>query len=455
MLGDAPSRRAVSRMPSPWSRAAELADKTPPSRNRYVDFLRALSILVVIVGHWTAAAPYLDAEGRLRPTHLLAVASWTHWLTFGIQVMPVFFLVGGFSNGLTWRAARRDRVDYATWLAGRLKRLVWPVLPLLVLWAVIGSAAHLGGVRPEMVRVGSQMALIPTWFLAVYVGVAALVPLSHALWERFGYLSLAGFVVGAILLDVAFFHGFPALGWANYLFVWSAVHQLGYAWSEGRLTSPRLAWAMAALGLATLLALTTLGPYPRAMVGVPGDAVSNTSPPKVTLLALAAFQAGLLLALQEPARRWLAQRVPWTATVLVNGLIMTVYLWHLTAMVLWIGLAFALGGVELGHAPGSAAWWCARPLWLATLAVVLLPLVLVFGRFERPRAGRAAPPAWRLVLGAALVVAGLARLALLGIGAEGWLGLRFELVLPFAGAALIGLGGGPRKPDGPERVGAE
>jgi hypothetical protein len=32
---------------SVWSTASELAAKTPPERNRYVDFLRAVSILVV------------------------------------------------------------------------------------------------------------------------------------------------------------------------------------------------------------------------------------------------------------------------------------------------------------------------------------------------------------------------------------------------------------------------
>jgi len=45
-------------MASGWSRAAELADRTPASRNRYVDFLRAMSMLIVTVGHWLAAAPY-------------------------------------------------------------------------------------------------------------------------------------------------------------------------------------------------------------------------------------------------------------------------------------------------------------------------------------------------------------------------------------------------------------
>jgi hypothetical protein len=424
-----------------WSKAAELAARTPESRNRYVDFLRAISILAVILGHWTAAAPYVDARGKLAFTHVLALADWTHWLTWVIQVMPIFFMVGGFSNGITWRAARRDGTRYRDWLAGRLKRLVWPVLPLLVAWVVIGAALYLGGARPELVRVGSQMALIPTWFLAVYLGVVVLVPLSHALWVRLGFLSFWGFCAAAVVVDWAFFRGQHALGWANYLFVWSAVHQLGYAWSDEQLADWRRTVPMFLVGLVTLILLTTIGPYPRAMVGVPGDAFSNTTPPKITLIALAAAQGGLLLTLQVPLRRWLVRARPWTATVLVNGMIMTIYLWHLTAMALWIGLAFRLGGIGLHHEPGSAAWWRHRPLWLLALVLTLLPLVLVFARFERPKTSASAPSALRLVAGAALLVFGLALLAKYGIAGDGWLGLRlWVLALPFLGAALIGMG---------------
>ncbi len=425
-----------------WSQAAALAAKTPAARNRTVDFLRAASILLVILGHWTAAAPYLDAAGKLRPTHVLAVSPWTHWLTWVIQVMPVFFLVGGFSNGITWRAARREGLAYSGWLAGRLRRLVWPVLPLLATWVVIAVLARLGDVPPEMVRVGSQMALIPVWFLAVYLAVVVLVPLTHALWERYRWSSCAGLALAAVCVDVAFFRGHRALGWANYLFVWSAVHQLGYAWSEGELAGLRRTLPMGVLGLAALFLLTTSGPYPVAMVGVPGDAFSNTTPPKITLLALALAQCGLLLSLERPLRRVLERARIWTATVLVNGMIMTVYLWHLTAMVLWIGLAHVLGGFQLGHAPASAEWWRARPGWIAMLTLVLLPFVLAFGRFERPAPVAVAPPAWRLVLGASLFVLGLAQLALAGIGGEGWLGLRVHvLALPVLGALLIGIGG--------------
>ncbi len=427
-----------------WSRAAELAAKTPPARNRYVDFLRALSILLVISGHWLAAAPYVNPAGELAPTHVLAVSPWTHWLTWVIQVMPVFFMVGGFSNGLTWRAARRDGKGYAVWLEGRLKRLVWPVLPLLCAWIAIGLAAHIGGVRPAMVQVGSQMALIPVWFLAVYLGMVLLVPLTHALWERFGWISFAVLVLEALVIDYAFFHGWPALGWLNYLFVWAAVHQLGYAWGDGALDDARKTLAFFAVGLVSLYLLTN-GTYPRAMVGVPGDAISNTTPPKITLLALACAQGGLLLSLQAAARRWLARPRPWTATVLINGMIMTIYLWHLTAMVLMIGLLHALDWSGMRLEPGSAEWWRGRPLWLAILALALFPLVMIFSRFERPKASaRGTPGAARLVAGACAVCLGLALLALRGVGGTGrfdWFGLNpLVLALPLAGAALIGMG---------------
>jgi hypothetical protein len=177
------------------------------------------------------------------------------------------------------------------------------------------------------------------------------------------------------------------------------------------------------------------------MVGVPGEAVSNTLPPSLAMLALGALQAGILLSCETPLRRWLDRPGPWTATVLVNGLIMTVYLWHLTAMVLVIGLGVLMDGIGLGLRPGTAAWWASRPLWMALLAVTLLPFLAAFLRFERMggRAG-AARPAWRLVTGAILVCAGLALLALDGIGAPDGVGIKVWVVLlPFVGAALFGV----------------
>ncbi len=422
-----------------WTRAAELASSTPPSRNRYVDFLRAVSILVVIFGHWTAAAPYVNAEGAIAPTHILAVSPWTRWLTWLIQVMPIFFLVGGYSNGISWHAAQRDKQTYALWLESRLRRLVGPVLTLIVTWCALGALAHTRSVSPAMIRIGSQMALIPIWFLAVYLGVVVLVPVTHSLWERFGMRSYWALALCAVAIDASYFAGVHWLGWTNYLFVWSAVHQLGYAWRDGQFADWKRTLPWAAGGAIVLVALTVYGPYPVSMVGVPGDDISNTTPPKITLLALGALQLGLLLSLEAPVRRWLARAAPWTATVLINGMIMTIYLWHLTAMVLVIALSSVLGGIGLRLAPGTRGWWMTRPLWHAVLVVALIPLALVFSRFERPGKARGElPAAWRLVVGALAVSFGMAFLALDGVAGQGWFGLRLTVIaMPLAGAALM------------------
>ena len=122
---------------SVWSRARDIAERTPASRNRYVDFLRAASITAVILGHWLIAAPWV-ADGRLRLDHMLTVQPWTQWLTLLFQVMPVFFLVGGYSNAASWDAARRNGTPYGAWVAGRARRLIGPIIPLILTWAVCG-----------------------------------------------------------------------------------------------------------------------------------------------------------------------------------------------------------------------------------------------------------------------------------------------------------------------------
>ena len=423
-----------------WSQASNLAAKTPESRNRYVDLLRAVSIFAVVFGHWLMAAPYL-ADGGIQISSMLEHQPWTRWMTWVFQVMPVFFLVGGYSNGISWQSACRKGTGYAQWLQVRLQRLVGPVLPLIVMWIILAAGAQALGLRPGMVKVASQMALIPIWFLAVYVFVVVLVPLSYSAWQRFGFKSFGALVLLAVLDDLLFFSAdLRGLGWLNYAFVWLAVHQLGYAWRDGYMAGMKqgLTWVIG--GGLVLVGLITIGPYPVSMVSVPGQEISNTLPPKISMLALGIVQCGLLLSIEKPMRRWLSRATPWTAVVLVNSMIMTVFLWHLTASTLAIGCALLFGGIGLDVYPGTAAWWAMRPVWLVVYLVALLPFALGFGRFERSAAGDSTYPPWRLVSAAIMICAGLALLALDGVVGDGWLGLRpVALLLPFAGALLAGV----------------
>lgn len=437
----APVRKTV------WSRARAMAELAPPERNRYVDFLRALSILAVVVGHWLVAAPYIE-DGAVQGGHLLGILPWTQWLTWGFQVMPLFFLVGGFSNGVSWSANRRQSSTYAHWFTSRFRRLIYPVLPLFLIWTVIAAFGTALGVERQIVALAAQLALIPVWFLSVYIMVTAAVPLTHAAWKRWGLGSFFALVAGAVAVDIATFQfGVPQVKFANFAFVWLAVHQLGYAWGEGYFARPARAFAWGLTGLAALLALVFIGPYPVAMIGVPGEAITNSMPPTLALLALGIMQTGFALALEPQARRMLANIHIWTGVVLINGMIMTIYLWHLTAFVLVMVAAYLLGGVGLEVAPGSGAWWLARPVWFALYIAVTLPLVMIFARFEQAKENPAAAakgdvPHWRLGFGLALACVGLASTAVLSIASPlGVTGVRLWIVaLPFIGAALVRFG---------------
>src|SRR5690606_39164766 len=262
--------------------------------------------------------------GGIQPHGVLDGATWTHPLTWIFQVMPIFFLVGGYSNALSWRSARRKDVGYAAWLRTRLRRLGIPLIPLLVAWLVIGVVARAAGAPTDVLQLASLMALIPTWFLAAYLMVIVVAPPCLLLWERFGWWSILGLLALAGVVDaVSIAADQPLLGYPNYLLVWAAFHQFGYAWLDGRLAGTGRRLLLAGIGLVRLLALVLAGPYPASRSTSAADEISNSNPTRVTMAFLGRLQAGLVLSLQKPLTALLRRPRLWFATVLVNRRIMT------------------------------------------------------------------------------------------------------------------------------------
>jgi peptidoglycan/LPS O-acetylase OafA/YrhL len=407
--------------------ARDLAAATPQSRNRVVDLLRAVSIAVVVIGHWTMAAVVTDHG--LHAGNILSLAAWTHPFTWLFQVMPVFFLVGGYANALSWRSARRRGVGYGAWLRGRARRLALPVIPVLVFWLVVGWVALRLGMDWHTVRLASTVSLMPTWFLAAYIVVTAVAPAALWLWERWRWWSLAAGLALASAVDAgSLASGSVLAGFINYLLVWGTVHQLGFAWLDGALASFRSRIALGLTGLCGMLALVTYGPYPVSMVGVDTSTVNNTYPPRVTLLLLGMFQAGALLLLEAPAERAMRHLRAWTVVVAMNLRIMTLYLWHVTAMVMIIAFSLLLGGAGLTLTPLTTRWWLTRPVWYLALGALTVVLVALLGRFETPAADtRPPPPWWRPLLAVTGVCAGLGSLAIAGVASAH--GLNWALLL--------------------------
>jgi hypothetical protein len=139
--------------------------------------------------------------------------------------------------------------------------------------------------------------------------------------------------------------------------------------------------ALLAGGLAVLLPLTVAGPYPVSMINIPGERLHNMSPPSLALLALATAQLGLILLLRDPAERWLRRPRPWLVVVAINSVVLTIFLWHVTAVILVAGALDRLGLLPQAQV-GTASWWLWRGPWLVLLSVVLAGIVLLLGRFE-------------------------------------------------------------------------
>lgn len=390
-------------------------------RDRYVDFLRIFSLAMVIVGHWLATLVTWE-EGTLEGENALNVLPEMWPLTWLFQVMPVFFFVGGFANRKSYESAVRRGGGYAAYVTGRLQRLLQPTLVFLGVGLSVAIGLDMAGIMDETLRPAARVVTLPLWFLGVYLMVVALAPPMLVLHRRYGYRLVVALVAGAVLVDwVRFGVGIDDFGHINYAIVWLVVHQLGFLYADGALQ--RRAATMAVGSAAVLAALVALGPYPPSLVGISGNDIDNMNPPTLVILALAGTQVGLALLLRRRLAGWLERPRAWAAVVALNRRVMTLFLWHLAAILPTVAVVYPLGFPQ--PEPGSAAFWFLRPGWILLQVPVLAVLVAVFGRFEsagRQLSGDLSAEGdsfvSRVVAGAGAMVAGLGVLGYARLGLE-------------------------------------
>jgi surface polysaccharide O-acyltransferase-like enzyme len=309
------------------------------------------------------------------------------WMaTWLLQVMTVFFLVGGFANYVGWRSVLRDGGGTSEFLVRRLRRLLMPAAVFVGVWAALEGALHLTVSGYRGVHEYGMVNFIPLWFLAAYVWVVALVPLTarvHDRWKELGVVALGALVVLADLLR--FVYELEIVLYVNSGLVWIFVHQLGYFYGDRTFdrAPARRFTAILISGAVALVVLTSLPAYPRSMVATGGDEISNMFPTTAAIAALAMVQLGALMLVRKPVSRWLERRRPWKAVVGVNSVIMTIFLWHMTALLAAVWVIERAGLPLLGEP--TAAWWAQRPLWFLVPGAFLVVLTAVFSRLERPR----------------------------------------------------------------------
>lgn len=429
-------------------------------RNRYADLLRVVAIGAVVYGHWILT-DITYQRGQLSGLDALDYILWGKWVTLAFQVMPLFFLVGGYVNALSWTAHHARGESWTRWVRGRAMRLLWPTTVFVVVAVLAVITAALAGVPAAELAEGAWVVAFQLWFLPVYLLLNLLTPALLAAHRRWGPAVPAVMAVAAAAVDAAVIGPhWNWIGYANYLLVWGSMHQWGFAWQDGSLTRSR--WrplTLAAAGALAFACLVTLGRFPVDMIGAAGEKVGNTTPPSIALLAFGAAQTGLALAAEPAVSRWLDRPRRWRRVQRLNASVMTVYLWHMVPALL-IAVAFYPAGIMPQPPIGSGEWWLTRLAWYGLLTVLLVVLVAAVEWAERPilrLPTGVGPPGWwspvLLVAGTGAAMAGLTKLAIAGFAPGGHLP---ALVLAAYAAGLIGTlltGRPPPQPARPQALG--
>ncbi|OAN43380.1 acyltransferase family protein [Microbacterium sp. H83] len=366
----------------------------PAGRDLTLDLARVSCVLLVVFVHILFTGVGRLPDGSLLIERTVEAQPWFTAASWIANIMPLFFVVGGYASRAGWRSAvtRGDSVD--DFVRVRLLRLARPALPVLLFFSVALGVTRLLGVDPALVDVVAIGVGSPLWFLAAYMIVQALAPAMMRLHERFGPRVLLGLLVIALVVDAVRFTviggllGIPPVagtgygigqelfGIPNIIAVWLFAQQIGFFLFDGWFAARR-GWQLlllVAAGYGGLWGLVSLGGYSWNML-------ANQWPPTTPMILLAVIQAAALTLLHTPLTHLMTSRIAQGVVLVVGSRLMTIYLWHLPVIMLLTGVQLLLP-LPL-PAPGSAAWWWTRPVFLLVVLAVVWALSLWLVRFER------------------------------------------------------------------------
>ncbi|MBY0177670.1 acyltransferase family protein [Curtobacterium herbarum] len=398
-------------------------------RDLVVDLIRTACVVLVVIVHVTMVGVGSDAAG-LRVTSPLQELPWYVAATWIGQVMPLFFVVGGFASAVGWRSTVARGGGARDWVATRLVRLYRPAVPLFAVLAVgLGIATVLGTPADLLGELAFGIGS-PLWFLAAYGITQCCVPLMARLhatapWRTLAVLLLLATVVDAVRLGT----GVAEVGLLNLGPVWLFAQQLGFLWADGWFArrSKLLLAGVAVLAYAVLVPITSVGLWAP-------DMLQDLNPPMLPLALLAVGQACLVQLVHAPLTRLMHTRPAQAVVFLLGRDGMTIYLWHLPLFILLNGIGL-LVGLPVPD-PGSRTWWATRVIAVVVLLAATLGVARAVRRFDRPLP-RLVPgadrPAWPILAVAALCTIGPAFAVM-------QLHLSFPLALLGAVAIPVGTG---------------
>jgi hypothetical protein len=153
-----------------------------------------------------------------------------------VQIMPLFFIAGGFSSLHHWRSMRAKGATASEYVRARIVRLVRPAIAVVVVVASGLVMLRLAGLPEDLVATAGFRIGQPLWFLGVYLVTSALVPVMVRAHERARLLTPIALLAAVVAVDVVRLStGIDAIGLLNLVLVWLLVQQLGFHLADGAL----------------------------------------------------------------------------------------------------------------------------------------------------------------------------------------------------------------------------
>ncbi len=353
--------------------------RSASTRDTGIDFVRALCVAGVVLLHAMMVGVTV-ADGQPIFANAADGTAWIAPLSWILQVMPLFFVIGGFSGLLAYRRHRARGGGAGGFVAARLHRLVRPAVVTIGAVGVMLTALLVVGVPTDLVDVAGFRYGQPLWFLGVFLLCQALLPLLAAAHERAPLSVIAALTAAAIAVDMVRAEtGIAGIGFLNLAFVWLALQQLGFFVADGTIDRlpVRVRQTAGVAAVVTLIATWVSGTYSP-------DLIANINPPTAALLLVGVAHTSLLSLHRDRLRRFSARPRVAAITDFVTRRTMTIYLWHMPVLLAMAGscAVFALMTDVALPEPGSVGWWLGRPLWLAVAFAGTALVAVLLARFE-------------------------------------------------------------------------
>jgi hypothetical protein len=401
-------------MPRTFPSAADIEASTPADRDRAIDVIRIASLVGVVTGHAVMATSII-ADGVFKWDNLLTTSVVFQALTWVFQIMPRFFFAGVAASVGSFE----PHTSWGGWLLKRCTRLYRPVFYYLAFWAVTLVVLH--DVLPVHVYepiAGISIQLL--WFLGAYVLVLAAMPLLARITSGarlFGGVVAVYAVVAVVDAVRVADPGWSTVGYVNML-AWLIPDMFGVAYRRKLLTA-RMALHIGVAMFVVNLSLLWLGPYELSLVGIESQHLKNMTPPSLLLAGHAIMLCAFAIAAAPGIGRWARRPRVWRLAVIGNTGAMTLYLWHMPAL---LGVHLAFDYLGLPRYPGHPHFLMLSIAQLVLVAILVAAMFVVLRPLENNPLPLwdggyvAAPGARSAAVGALLSIAGAATLASVGWG---------------------------------------